>query len=236
MSADGFVYPGGELELFAEAHAWKAYLAQQLRPFIGSRVLEVGAGIGATTKALCRPACHRWVCLEPDHAQAAIIEALLKRRQLPSCCEVVVGDVGDTESTAFDTVLYIDVLEHIEQDADEIVEASRRLASRGHLVVLSPAHPWLCSEFDRAIGHYRRYTRTSMRAVAPPGCTLVALRYLDAAGMLASAANRVFLRQELPTPQQIRFWDHRLVPASRVLDTLTGYRVGRTLLAVWRAD
>jgi 16S rRNA A1518/A1519 N6-dimethyltransferase RsmA/KsgA/DIM1 with predicted DNA glycosylase/AP lyase activity len=64
MSA--FVYTGSELELFAHASHWKAYLRSQLAPFIGQRVLEVGAGTGNTTKCLCAGARERWVCLEPD--------------------------------------------------------------------------------------------------------------------------------------------------------------------------
>ena len=56
MTADALptcAYPGGELELFAVARNWKAYFARVLQPYIGRSVLEVGAGLGATTKALC---------------------------------------------------------------------------------------------------------------------------------------------------------------------------------------
>jgi 2-polyprenyl-3-methyl-5-hydroxy-6-metoxy-1,4-benzoquinol methylase len=235
MSGDGFAYAGGELGLFVEAHRWKAYLEQQVRPFIGRTVLEVGAGIGGTTRALCRPGRDRWVCLEPDAAQARTIQEQVDRGALLSCCEVVVGQVRDAEEHAYDTVLYIDVLEHIEDDIGELAAATRRLVPGGHIVVLSPAHPWLFSPFDRAIGHFRRYTRHSLRRIGPAGCELVVLRHLDAAGLLASWANRMFLRQQLPTPRQVHLWDRRLVPASRILDRLTGFRLGRTVLAVWRA-
>jgi SAM-dependent methyltransferase len=227
-------YVGTELELFAAAHRWKAYLEAQVRPFLGHAVLEVGAGIGATTEALCRSSHTRWVCLEPDALLAARIEAKLSSALLPPCCEVLVGTVQSTSRDAFDTVMYIDVLEHIEADAAELTKAAGHLASGGHLIVLSPAHPSLYSPFDRAIGHYRRYTAVSLRAAGPPALQMVRLRYLDSVGALTSAANRLILSQQMPTSSQISVWDRWMIPVSRVLDPLTGYRLGRTLLAVWR--
>jgi hypothetical protein len=56
---------------------------------------------------------------------------------------------------------------------------------------------------------------------------------LDSAGLLASLANRLLLRSAMPSPEQIAFWDRVLVPISRVLDTLFGRRLGKTVVAVW---
>ena len=66
-------------------------------------------------------------------------------------------------------MLYIDVLEHIEHDLDELARAASHLAPGGHLVVLAPAHQALFSDFDRAIGHYRRYNRAGLQKLAPAG-------------------------------------------------------------------
>jgi SAM-dependent methyltransferase len=228
-------YLGGELELFEQAEHWKAYLATQLVPFLGARVLEVGAGIGGTTRVLARGAAGTWLCLEPDSAQARHLRELVERGELPSTCAARRGVVGDLEpALVFDTILYVDVLEHILEDAAELAAASRHLAEGGHLVVLSPAHPWLFSPFDAAIGHFRRYTRRTLRALAPEGLVLVQSRYLDSVGLLASAANRVALRQSMPTLREIRFWDRYLVRASRRIDGVLGFRVGKSLLCVWR--
>jgi hypothetical protein len=101
-------------------------------------------------------------------------------------------------------------------------------------VVLAPAHQGLYSEFDRAIGHFRRYDRRSLVALAPPGLELVELAYLDSVGWLASLANRLLLRRALPTPAQIRVWDGVMVPLSGVLDRVTGGHFGKSVLAVWR--
>jgi Methyltransferase domain len=112
-----FDYVGSELELFANAIHWKRYFADQMRPFMGSRVLEVGAGIGGTTRVLCRGGEARWLCVEPDAALAQQVRALVDRGVLPRCCETRVGTLADLrDEAAFDTILYVDTLEHIEDD------------------------------------------------------------------------------------------------------------------------
>ena len=148
---------------------------------------------------------------------------------------VVVGTSRDLSSDAsFDSIIYIDVLEHIEHDAAELQVTAGRLGPGGCLVVLSPAHQWLFSPFDAAIGHFRRYNRRSLLAASPPGLPVERVMYLDAVGCLASAANRVLLKQSSPTPAQIRTWDRFFVTTSRFVDPCLAYRVGKTIVGVWR--
>ncbi len=227
MSA--FAYQGTELELFARASNWKRYWREQIAAIVRGDVLEVGAGIGTNTRLLETVRFRRWVCLEPDGQLARRIEAVRDGRR-----EVVTGTLAALEhGRMFDTILYLDVLEHIRNDRVELGRAASRLRPHGRLVVLAPAHPWLASPVDRAIGHLRRYTRASLLAAAPPGLLLERIAYLDAAGLLASAANRVLLRSAMPTAAQVRFWDGVLVPLSRRLDRAFGGRLGKSLLAVW---
>ncbi len=207
-----------------------------LRPYLRGAVLEVGAGLGATTAALCDGRQPRWVCLEPDRAMAAALARRIEAGGLPACCRAVCGTVADLPpAERFDAVAYIDVLEHVEADAAELAAAAARLRPGGHLIVLAPAHRWLYSPFDAAIGHHRRYTRPSLARVVPAGLTPVRLAYLDSAGLLASAANRWLLRRPLPDARQIALWDGVLVPLSRVLDPLLGFRLGKSVLGIWRA-
>jgi len=228
-------YPGGELELFRHAQNWKDYWGSRIEPFLGATVAEVGAGIGANACRLSQTR-RQWTCLEPDSALAARIRGLIERGELGANCTLVVGGLAALPpNVRFDTVLYVDVLEHIEDDRTELAEAARRLNPKGHLVVLSPAHPWLFSPFDAAIGHARRYTAASLSGLSPPALHPRHFQYLDSVGLLASLMNAYILRTAQPTEAQIRFWDRVLVPASRWVDCLTGFRVGKSVLGVWQA-
>lgn len=234
-----FHYVGDELELFAQAKHWKAYLRARIAPWIGpsAEVLEVGAGIGGTTRVLCPSDARRWIGLEPDPRLAEQLGSAIAQGALPAFCEARVGTLADLgPDERFDAILYIDVLEHIERDRDEVQAAADRLKPGGRLIVLAPAHQWLFTPFDRAIGHYRRYSKSSLKRLTPEGLRLAELRYLDSAGLLASTANRILLRQAMPTPRQIAVWDRILVRASRVLDPLTAGALGKSVLAVWRRE
>jgi SAM-dependent methyltransferase len=235
MASSDHIYIGSELELFQSATNWKQYFSEVLTPFLGDEVLEVGAGIGGTTAILCQGEQKRWLCLEPDPALCHEIERLIAAGVLPACCETHVGSLtGEVPVHRFDTILYIDVLEHIEDDVAEIERAMARLKPGGHLVVLAPAHTWLFSPFDEAVGHFRRYTRASLLERAPAGLKPVQCRYLDACGTALSLANKLLLRRSSPSVANINFWDRFVVPVSRFVDRLLGYRLGKTVVVVWQ--
>lgn len=237
-AAGEFRYPGLELELFSRAANWKNYVRHVLERHVVGDVLEVGAGIAGTTRVLCdgRPGISSWLCLEPDPGQEARIRAAIADGLLPATCRSRRGVIADLPAEpAFDTILYMDVLEHIEDDRAEVAAAAGRLRPGGHLVILVPAYDWLFSELDVAVGHYRRYTRRSLAAVVDPTLEQVSLRYLDLLGILAVLGNRLVLRRRMPSAAQIATWDRLIVPVSRyLLDPCSGYRAGKSLLGIWR--
>jgi SAM-dependent methyltransferase len=162
----------------------------------------------------------------------------LKRKleQLPAGRYEAIASTLETMpgTELFDAIIYIDVLEHIEDDAAELQRAAERLKPGGRLAVLSPAHQWLFSKFDAAIGHHRRYSRQTLLALVPPGLRLERALYLDAFGLFLSLGNRLLLKQDLPTIRQIKFWDRRVVPVSRVIDPVLLHRAGKSLLVIWQ--
>ncbi len=229
-------YQGSELELFRHARNWKAYVASELGRHLSGRVVEVGAGLGATTAALCNSGVSDWLCLEPDPEMARRVANDITEGLLPVVCRSrcgVVEDLGGEEY--FDVALFIDVLEHIEDDREELQRVARRMDSGGRIVVLSPAHQWLFSPFDAAIGHFRRYRRADAVKLNPAGWILERADYLDSAGLVLSLVNKLLLRRAMPTLGQVLVWDRAVVPVSRLFDPLFGRRLGKTILFVWCA-
>jgi SAM-dependent methyltransferase len=231
MNYDPTHYVGTELELFANATRWKAYFSRSIARWVHGDVLEVGAGIGTNTRELHGPRVKSWLCLEPDASLAA--QAVQKVSGLPTCT-VVVGTTETAKLGTYDSILYVDVLEHIEGDREELDRAAALLRPEGHLVVLCPAHQSLYSELDRAVGHFRRYDAKSLSACGPAKLELETVFYLDSVGMLASLANRALLKSSEPSLGQIKVWDRFMVPLSQLLDPCTGRRLGKSVVAVWR--
>jgi SAM-dependent methyltransferase len=228
-----FAYVGNELDLFALATTWKSYVRLHLRPYLSGDILEVGAGIGAATATFYDGTQRRWVCLEPDKELANRIKSKLPPEL--TNCEVVVGTLSDLgPGEHFDGILYIDVLEHIEADAAELARATSHLKPNGTLAILAPALPWLFTPFDAAVGHYRRYTKNSLRAVVPQGLRETKCIYLDSAGLLASLGNKLLLRSPIPSKAQIEFWDRAMVPISRYTDRALNHAIGKSILGVWQ--
>jgi 2-polyprenyl-3-methyl-5-hydroxy-6-metoxy-1,4-benzoquinol methylase len=221
-------YVGSELELFSTAHQWKAYWSGRIKPHVTGAVLDVGAGLGASLVVLANEQVSSWHLLEPDPELTAGFQPDNHFR-----VEVQNGTLGDVNQR-FDSILYIDVLEHIEADKEELALAADHLNPGGKLIVLAPAHNYLFGSFDAAIGHFRRYDTSSLAKISPSGLRQIQLEYLDSVGMIASTANKFLLKQEQPTPAQIHFWDNYIVPVSRLIDPILLRKLGKSVIVIWQ--
>ncbi len=230
---ESFKYPGEELVLFQQATHWKKYFSRQIKPYIKGNVLEVGAGIGSTTLLLNDGSTDQWLMLEPDAQLSAQLKSKIETKVLPGNCRLQTGTIDQLPST-FDTIIYIDVLEHIENDVEEMKKAAGLLRGGGHIVVLSPAFNFLYSPFDKAIGHRRRYNQKMLRNITPATLNLCSNRYYDTVGYFAALMNKLILRQKYPTLNQVKFWDKWMVPVSKISDQLFFHRFGKSIIAVWK--
>ena len=232
---DQYQYLGNELDVFAHAVNWKSYLRSQIGMYLHGDVLEVGAGIGGTTAVLCDGRQESWTCLEPDAELASRLMERAEGGAFALAPQLAVGTLEDLDpALRFDAILYIDVLEHIEDDRSEVAQAVERLKEGGALIVLCPAHQFLFTSFDEAVGHYRRYDKRMYRALTPADARLERLRYLDSMGMLLSLGNRLWLRSGSPTLKQIKLWDRLFVRLSRLVDGCLCRQVGKSILGIWR--
>ena len=230
-------YVGIELDLFAQVTNWNAYIKSEIGRYIKGHVLEVGAGIGGITKIFFTGREESWTCLEPNEdlfqrLTKSMEQLLFNKNEFP---KAIRGNIDyPALNRKFDTILYIDVLEHIKNDELEIIKAARKLKKNGCLVVLAPAHQFLYSPFDAKIGHFRRYHRKRLIAIRPVDTKLLRVRYLDSVGCLASLGNKIILRAGIPTKNQIILWDRWMVPLSRIFDSAFGHKIGKSIYIVWQ--
>ena len=226
-----YQYVGGELELFAEAQKWKKYFSKMMSPDIRGHVLEVGAGLGGTSPFLINDQVTHITMLEPDQENVKRISAQKDLMGIDG--DVILGMTTDLKDKKFDTIIYVDVLEHIEYDREELLVAKELLADNGKIIALSPAHQYLFSPFDKAVGHYRRYDKSMIEKTCPDSLRILSNRYLDSVGYFASLANRFCLEQSAPTKAQIKLWDRLFVRCSRWVDPCFSYSFGKSLLTVF---
>lgn len=227
-------YVGLELDLFSHATHWKNYWSQFVTPHLKGNVLEVGAGNGNNTALLCRAEIDRWICAEPDAKLLKKVEEKVFSRAKDF--RTVRGTIHAVSENDFDAILYLDVLEHIQEDRAELEQASAKLKPGGKLILLSPSHPFLFSEFDRTIGHFRRYNRESLRGCVPSPLKEIELKYLDSVGLFASLANRWVLKKSYPSLADIKLWDSWMVPVSLWTDRLTQFHFGKSILGIWEKN
>lgn len=245
---DSTQYPGKELSLFARAKTWKSYWASMVGPFIRGRVLDVGSGIGGNVNYFFKSSqsIRQLTLLEPDASLyeririkiAGWLERGLNVQGINLTLEKLIHQRGGGKEkdslVLFDAIVYADVLEHIEDDAYELSMAKSVLEPGGYIVVLAPAHNWLRSKFDDSVGHYRRYDQTSLRSLETRDMRLEKVIYLDSLGLFLSILNKYVLKQDYPSMSQIMIWDQWVVRASKILDRLLGFRVGKSIIAVYR--
>lgn len=225
-------YTGDELSLFKNATNWKKYFSSKIKEYIKGDVLEVGAGLGINAAFLCNPKVESWCFLEPDINLTEQIA--LNTENLDIINKVIInGTIDQILTKTFDTIIYIDVLEHIENSKDEIEKAINRLNDNGCLIILVPAYNFLYSEFDKRIGHFRRYNKSILRSEINGPLDEERLFYLDSIGFLASLTNRILLKKSLPTINNIILWDRWLLRLSKIFDIMFFNLFGKSLIGIY---
>ena len=162
-------YEGSDLDAMAGAVNYRRWVFDDIRRFVGRKILEVGAGVGSFSELLLEADPERFVALEPSSRQHKVLEERLTSfrqtgrgdARLEAVEGTTTGIAGALGESSFDTVAYLNVLEHIEDDVSELRLVRRMLEPAGHLIIYVPALPSLYGPFDKRIGHFRRYTRKS---------------------------------------------------------------------------
>ena len=131
----------------------------------------------------------------------------------------------------FDTIMYLNVLEHIKDDTEEINRAFKKLKKNGHLVILVPAHNKLYSKFDEAVGHFKRYEIDFFKQINIENSKKQKLIYLDSMGYFLYFLNKLFFKEEVyPSKFKILVWDKLFTPITFIVDRLLMYKFGKNII------
>lgn len=218
-----------------DARNYSAWLFDALRPLLGRQVLEIGPGYGGVARLLVGAG----IGYRAIDSDASVIASLRPRLTVP-VERLNVGDVTEPgwserfRGEGVDTVLLLNVLEHIEDDR-AFLRAAARCAPGGKLVLLVPAMPCLYGSFDSQAGHFRRYAPGALRdALAGAGLRVRTLSYFNAVGAASWLLSARVLKLPIDssgTARSILLYDRFVVPAARFLDPVLRLFAGQSLLA-----
>lgn len=233
------VYEKRSLEVGEEFHRYADWIMRPLLPHIHGRVLEIGAGIGTIADRYVDRTTSA-VLLEPaQNLHAMLATRMRPRPHVQTTCgflDEVVGrqvDGVDFALGSFDTVVMVNVLEHISDDIGTMALVRSLLRPHGRVVVFVPALPRLFGSYDEKVGHVRRYTKRSLRGLVTMRDFRVSeLAYVDLLGMAPWFVSGRLLRQQEVGQRSAQIYDRAAVPVCRVVDRLTGPPVGKNLRCV----
>ena len=201
-----------EFDALKQASNYRAALIREFAPCLKGAVTEIGAGVGQmTTELLNVPNISCLLSIEPD---VAFCE---KNRAMNPGVSVLTGTINDVErGSVWDAIFSINVLEHIEDDAQELAQYAELLREkRGALCLLVPARPEIYAPIDKDFGHHRRYTKKDLRErLIRAGFTVERLDYFNAVGYFAWWWNFCVLKKRVFEPGKVRLFDKVIFPVS----------------------
>ena len=219
-------------ELDSNVPNYNEWLRSLVAPAATGRVIELGAGMGTFSLALLQTADHV-VAVEPsDRGSAALIAATQHNEQVTA----VHGYASDAAGLGpFDGAVMSNVLEHIEDDEGTLRELLTMVRPGGLVAVYSPAFELLMSDFDRAIGHVRRYRKAELvHTFERAGFEVTEARYVNMPGFFAWLIVSRMLRKRPTHSTLSRVYDRRVVPVTRWLESRIRAPFGQSVLVIGR--
>jgi 2-polyprenyl-3-methyl-5-hydroxy-6-metoxy-1,4-benzoquinol methylase len=222
------------LEIMQAAPKYHEWQFRRIAPYLGRRICEVGAGIGNMSSLIAKGGPELLVVTDTDPYYREVL-----RERFTSSPEVVVDELTLPDISAgaryqrysFDTVVALNVVEHIDADVDALRSIAAMLPRGGRAVILVPALPGLFGSLDRELGHVRRYTRSSLsRRMHAAGFLVVSSFYFNLVGTIGWWVNARLRKVPRIPLTQLRYFD-ALVPMLRFEDRVP-LPFGQSLIAI----
>jgi SAM-dependent methyltransferase len=230
-------YVGKDLEAMSFAVNYHRWILSSFAPYLGTRVVEVGAGTGSFSELICERRPQSLSLVEPS----SMFEQLTQTaKQFGGPIDVKL--YNDTFARVAmqiravqqpDSIVYVNVLEHIADDQNEIRIMSETLGRGGRVFIFVPALRWLYGSFDREINHYRRYSRGDVEAKCRAGGFRVLVsRYFDLFGVLPWWVKYRLLQSRTMKSGTVTLYDQAVVPVAKKLESILKPPLGKNILLV----
>jgi glycosyltransferase involved in cell wall biosynthesis len=207
------------LDVLSSAPRFNRWMADTIRPYVGRRVLEIGAGIGNLSRLLA-PSRERYIATDIDDEHLARLRVRLRHRPNFEArrCDLSSPDDFTALEGAVDTVVCLNVLEHVEDDLTALANIRRALSPGGRAIILVPEGMAVYGELDRVLGHCRRYSESELRSkLESQGFTVERILHFNRITRPGWYVNGRLLRRRRFSRLQIALFD-RLVWLWRRLD------------------
>ena len=221
-------YDGWELKFFDKSKNFRNYQLQLIKKFIKGYVAEVGPGNGMNASSYIKYP-KKIDLYEPTRKLYLQLKKSFKKNNKVS----TYNKKFIAQKEKYDSVLYLDVLEHIKDDKNEIIKAIKSIKKGGYLIINVPAYSHLYSKFDNDVGHHKRYEKKDIRIILK-GLEFkkVDLTYYDSIGYMLSLLSKLTSSDyKKRFEQKIKVWDF-LIPLSKKIDYLIGNLFGKSLLVI----
>ncbi len=220
------------LESLTSAVRYHDWLTALALPYLGNHPIELGSGLGDYAATWLDKGVPRITVTDADETR---LEVLQRRFNGDDRVSVLGLDVFHPPIAKHSSFVAYNVLEHIEDHVKALAAAHRLVAPGGAVLMFVPAFPFAMSEFDRAVGHVRRYRLATLRAAyEEAGLTVERLHYVNAPGLLAWFAGMRLLKMTPGDGPTVRIWDRVVVPAARAVERRLTPPFGQSVFAVGR--
>ncbi len=222
------------LETAANSPRRTEWMYEQLRQYVRGDVLEVGSGVGTISEKLAADTRGRVLLTDVEPTYLTFLRRKFRRSNRVLVRRLDLSSTRDFRAIRqrFDTILCINVLEHVNNDVQALLEMRKLLKPRGALVLLVPAHPRLYNHIDSAIGHFRRYARSDLCSkLRNSGFEIYRIYYHNMFGIPGWYLNGSILKKHFVNSTAAGWFD-RAVPIFRSAEELVGAPTGVNLIAV----
>ena len=231
-------YAGRDLEATAVAANYRRWILELFQPFLGTRVVEVGAGVGSFSELLLEREIESLSLVEPSPAMyRRLLDRLgqdnenVRIRTYNAVFGEVAAEIKSRQNP--DSIIYVNVLEHIADDEGELRTIHHTLGHGGRIFVLVPALRWLYGKFDAELGHERRYGSAELcEKLRSAGFKVLSWRYMDMIGIVPWLIKYRLLGSTTLEKGAVSFYDKHLIPISKTLESAVQPPIGKNLVCV----